>query len=253
MSNFHGPLLAGKTAIVTGAARGIGAAIATAFASHGANVVLNSRTDNDALRETVKTIESAGGRTLTSVGDVVDPAYAAEMIATANKQFGGVDILVNNAGVIRDAQLALMKREDWNAVLDVNLGGAFNCSKAALRPMMKQRSGRIINISSITALSGRPGQCNYGAAKAGLIGFTKSLAREAAPFNILANAVVVGVVDTRMTRQIPRETMANLTASVPLARVGRPEEVAGVCLFFASEMSSFVTGTTLNVSGGGYI
>ncbi|MBC7982682.1 MAG: 3-oxoacyl-ACP reductase FabG [Candidatus Obscuribacterales bacterium] len=246
-------MLKGKTAIVTGAARGIGAAIATTFASHGANVVLNSRSESDALRETTAAIERINAKALVSVGDVSDEAYAREMVASTVAKFGGVDILVNNAGVIRDSQLALMKQQEWNEVIGVNLGGAFNCSKAVIREMMKKRWGRIVNVSSITALGGRSGQTNYGAAKAGLIGLTKSLAREVAPFNILVNAAVVGVIDTRMTRQIPRDALAEISEAVPLGRIGRPDEVASVCLFLASEMSSYVTGTALNVSGGGYI
>ncbi len=246
-------MLAGRTAIVTGAARGIGASIASCFARQGANVVLNSRSDSAALKECVAEIERNGGQAVASVGDVADSAYVPTLIAAALARFGTVDILVNNAGVIKDRPLTFMKESEWDEVVDTNLKGAYLCSKAAIKPMLQKRAGRIINIASITALSGRPGQTNYGAAKAGLIGFTKSLAREAAGHNVLVNAAVVGVIDTRMTKQIPRETLKQISDMVPLGRIGTPEEVASVCLFLASDMSSYVTGTTINVSGGGYI
>lgn len=246
-------MLQGKTAIVTGAARGIGAAIAKCYARQGANVVINSRSESASLRETIADIEAMGGRVIASIGDVSDAKYASRMVAEAIEQFGGVDVLVNNAGVIKDRPISFLKESEWDEVLNTNLKGAFLCSKAAIKPMLKAGAGRIINIASITALSGRPGQTNYGAAKAGLIGFTKSLAREVAGHNVLVNAAVVGVIDTRMTKQIPREVLKEISEMVPLGRIGTPDEVANVCLFLASEMSSYVTGTTINVSGGGYI
>lgn len=246
-------MLAGRTAIVTGAARGIGGAIALEFARQGANVVLNARSDSAALHERVAAIEALGACAVASVGSIADAAYAPTLVATALERFGALDILVNNAGVIKDRPLSFLKEADWDEVVDTNLKGAFLCSKAAIKPMIHQRAGRIINIASISALAGRPGQTHYAAAKAGLIGFTRSLAREAARYNVLANAAVVGVIDTRMTRQIPRETLKEIAAMVPLGRIGQPEEVAKVCLFLASDMSSYVTGTTINVSGGGYI
>jgi len=246
-------MLEGKVALITGAARGIGAAIAQCFAAQGARMVLNSRSESSALAETLDTVNALGAQVMSCVGDVADPGVSARMVEEALATFGSVDVLVNNAGVIRDRPLAFMRESDWDDVISTNLKGAFLCSKAALKPMLKQRSGRIINIASITALSGRPGQSNYGAAKAGLIGFTRSLACETASHNVLVNAAVVGVIDTRMTRQIPRETLNQIAGMVPMGRVGRPEEVANVCLFLASELSSYVTGTTINVSGGGYI
>lgn len=246
-------MLAGKVALVTGAARGIGAAIAQCFAAQGAHLVLNSRSDSVALTETLAGIQALGASAFACVGDVADPDVGQRMVAQALDEFDRVDVLVNNAGVIRDRPLPFMKEADWDEVLSTNLKGAFLCAKAALKPMLKQRAGRIINIASITALSGRPGQANYGAAKAGLIGFTKSLARETAARNVLVNAAVVGVIDTRMTRQIPRETLQEIAGMVPMGRLGRPDEVANVCLFLASDLSSYVTGTTINVSGGGYI
>lgn len=249
----HAAVLAGRTAIVTGAARGIGAAIAIAFARSGGNVVLNSRTESEALRETIDTLTRAKARFHLCVGDVNDGDFAKRMAAEAEEAFGGIDIIVNNAGVIKDRPVMFMREADWDEVMNTNLRGAFLCTKAALKPMIKRGWGRVINIASITALSGRPGQTNYGSAKAGLIGFTRSLAREVAKYNILVNAAVVGVIDTRMTKQIPREVLKEISEMVPLGRIGRPEEVASVCLFLASEASSYVTGTTLNVSGGAYI
>lgn len=246
-------LLSGNVALVTGAARGIGAAIVRCFAAQGASLLLNSRSESAALADTLASVRELGAHAEASVGDVADPAYVERMVDEALQAFGRVDVLVNNAGMIRDRPLAFMKVSDWDAVLDANLKGAFLCSKAVLKPMLKQQAGRIINIASITALAGRPGQTNYGAAKAGLIGFTKSLARETASRNVLVNAAVVGLIDTRMTRQIPRATLDEIAAMVPLGRLGRPEEVANVCLFLASDMSSYVTGTTINASGGGYI
>jgi 3-oxoacyl-[acyl-carrier protein] reductase len=246
-------MLNGKTAIVTGAARGIGAAIAACFAKNGAMLVLNSRSDSEALHDTADEIVRHGGKAHISIGDVTDSAYVQSMVKDALEVFGTVDILVNNAGIIKDKPLLFMKESEWHDVINTNLSGAFLCTKAVLKPMMKQRLGRVINIASITALAGRPGQTNYASAKAGLIGMTKSLAREVASHNVLVNAVAVGVIDTRMTRQIPRDTLKQISEMVPLGRIGRPEEVAHVCLFLASDMSSYVTGTTINVSGGGYI
>ncbi|MBQ0957952.1 3-oxoacyl-ACP reductase FabG [Ideonella sp. 4Y11] len=251
--NWTSDLCRGRTALVTGGARGIGAAIAVNLARHGAQLVVNARTDSAELAQTIEEISALGAPVLASVGDVSDAAYVARLAAAAQERFGGVDILVNNAGVIRDKPLAFMKEEEWREVLGVSLDGAFHCSKAFVKGMMKRRWGRIINVSSISALSGRPGQANYSAAKAGLIGFAKSLAREVAPYNVLVNTAVVGLVDTRMTRQIPRDTLEEIAAMVPLQRVGQPREVADVCLFLASEMSSYLTATEINVSGGAYI
>lgn len=248
------PLLGGKTAIVTGAARGLGAAISIAFAREGANVVLNSRSDSRALEHTLKCISNLGGKAVASIGNVSDAKYvAAELVAAAKDEFGGVDILVNNAGIIRDKPINFLKESEWDEVLDTNLKGAFLCSKAVIKPMIIGGGGRIINISSITALSGRVGQTNYGASKAGLIGLTKSLAREVARYNILVNAAVVGVIETRMTKQIPPAALREILEMIPLGRMGTPDEVANACLFLASDMSSYVTGTTINISGGGYI
>jgi 3-oxoacyl-[acyl-carrier protein] reductase len=244
----------GKTAIVTGAARGIGQATARAMLHAGANVVLNAREEHSAFKETLAELQAVNSaRVAYVIGDISDPDCAPALAQTAKDRFGSIDVLVNNAGIIRDQGISFMQENDWDAVIRTNLKGAFLCCKAVTRQMVTQRSGRIINVSSITALSGRSGQTNYGAAKAGLIGLTKSLARELASKNVLVNALAVGVIETRMTKQIPRETLREVKAMVPMERVGRPEEVANTCLFLASDMSSYITGTIINVSGGAYI
>ena len=246
-------MLEGKTAIVTGASRGIGAAIARSYLEHGANVMINCRSKSKALAELEEELGTFGDRVGYAVGDVSDKGFVAEMVKETQTKFDGLDVLVNNAGTIRDKPISFMRDEEWDAVIETNLRGPYLCSKAALKPMLRSKWGRIINISSISALSGRPGQTNYAAAKAGLIGFTKSLAREAAPHNVLVNAVVVGVIETRMTKAIPRDTLNEIKEMVPMGRVGQPHEVAGACLFLASDLSSYVTGSCLNVSGGGYM
>lgn len=246
-------LLFGKTAIVTGASRGIGRAIALAFIGQGARVVLNASRGSPALSETEEIIHGMGGECAIVSGLVQDAMTARQMVATAVNRFGGLDILVNNAGITRDKPLLLMSENEFDDVYAVNMRGVYQCSREAIREMMKKRSGRIISISSISAISGRPGQCNYAASKAGVVGFTKSLAREVGKQNILVNALLVGVIDTEMTKQMPPATKLELQRVSPLGRMGRAEEVANSCVFLASELSTFVTGTTLNVSGGGYV
>lgn len=246
-------MIEGKTAIVTGASRGIGAAIARSYLENGANVMINCRSKSKALAEITEEFAPYGDRVDYAVGDVADKSFVTDMVKQTQSKFGSLDVLVNNAGTIRDKPLSFMRDEEWDAVIETNLRGPYLCSKAAVKPMMRARWGRIINIASISALAGRPGQTNYAAAKAGLIGFTKSLAREMAPHNVLANSVVVGVIDTRMTKAIPRDTLNEIKGLVPMGRVGQPHEVAGACLFLASDLSSYVTGSSLNVSGGGYM
>ncbi|WP_349368704.1 3-oxoacyl-ACP reductase family protein [Salinarimonas sp.] len=246
-------MLEGRTAIVTGGSRGIGAAVVRRFLANGANVMLNCRTESKALSDLRDELSGRADRIEVAVGDVADAGFVAGMVRQAQERFGTVDILVNNAGVTRDKQISFLKEEDWDAVLDTNLKGAFLCAKAVIKPMMRARWGRVINVSSVSGLTGRPGQSNYAAAKAGIVGFTKALAREVAPYNVLVNAVSVGVVETRMTKSMPRDIYAEIERSVPLGRVGQPDEVAGACLFLASDLSSYVTGSNLNVSGGGYM
>ena len=246
-------LLEGKSAIVTGGSRGIGRSIALEFARHGASVVLNASRASDALTETAEAIRDMGRRCETVPGSVVEEATARALVRKAVDVFGQLDILVNNAGIVRDKPLVMMSQKEFDEVLDVNLRGVYQCSREAVRQMMKQRHGRIISISSVAALAGRPGQCNYTAAKAGIVGFTKSLAREAGKYNVLANALFVGVMETDMYRRMPAAAKKELRQFIPLQRVGRPEEVAGPCVFLGSDLSTFVTGTTINVSGGSYV
>ena len=246
-------LLDGKSAIVTGSSRGIGRSIALEYARQGACVVLNASRPSDALAETAEAIRDLGGRCETVPGSVAEGATARVLVQRAVDAFGRLDILVNNAGVVRDKPLVMMSEKEFDEVIAVNLRGVYQCSREAARQMMKQRHGRIISISSVAALAGRPGQCNYTAAKAGIVGFTKSLAREAGKFNVLANALFVGVIDTEMARRMPPAANKELRQLIPLQRVGRPEEVAGPCVFLGSDLSTYVTGTTINVSGGSYV
>ncbi|WP_293573979.1 3-oxoacyl-ACP reductase family protein [Phaeobacter sp.] len=246
-------LLEGKTALVTGSSRGIGRSVAVEFAKQGANLVLNASRTSDAMDETVDLVKQAGAQVITSIGSVDQEASARAMVDAAVDTFGSLDILVNNAGITRDKPLMMMSEEDFDDVISVNLRGTYQCSRKAARQMMKQRSGRIIQVSSISALSGRPGQCNYAASKSALVGFTKSLARELGRFNVLVNALYVGVIDTDLTKKMPAAARKTITANIPLGRVGTPEEVAGPCVFLGSDLSTFVNGTTINISGGGYV
>ena len=246
-------LLDGKSAIVTGASRGIGRSIALEYARHGASLVLNASRTSDALTETAAAIRDMGTSCETVPGSVTEQATARALVETAVEAFGKLDILINNAGIVRDKPLVMMSEKEFDDVLAVNLRGVYQCSREAVRQMMKQRYGRIVSISSVAALAGRPGKCNYTAAKAGVVGFTKSLAREAGKFNVLANALFVGVIDTDMARRMPPAANKELRQLIPLQRVGRPEEVAGPCVFLGSDLSTYVTGTTINVSGGSYV
>ena len=246
-------LLDGKSAIVTGGSRGIGRSIALEYARQGASLVLNASRASDALTETVEAIRGMGARCETVPGSVTEQTTARALVRKAVDAFGQLDILVNNAGIVRDKPLVMMSEKEFDEVLAVNLRGVYQCSREAVRQMMKQRHGRIISISSVAALAGRPGQCNYTASKAGIVGFTKSLAREAGRYNVLANALFVGVMETDMYRRMPAAAKKELRQFIPLQRVGRPEEVAGPCVFLGSDLSTFVTGTTINVSGGSYV
>lgn len=246
-------LLEGKTAVITGASRGIGRAIAEAFAAQGANLVLNASRPSEDMDAAVAAVEAAGAKCIVSIGSVDKAESARTMVEAAVETFGRLDILINNAGITRDKPLMMMREEDFDEVIAVNLRGAYQCSREAARQMMKQRSGRIIQVSSISAMSGRSGQCNYAASKSGLVGFTKSLARELGKFNVLVNALYVGVIDTDLTRKMPNAAKADITKNIPLGRMGTPAEVAGPCVFLGSDLSTFVNGTTINISGGGYV
>ena len=239
-----------KTALVTGAGKGIGRAIALRLANEGANVVINYSGSEDAAADCAAECEKTGVRTLRVKADVSDAAQVEEMFARAVEEFGTVDILVNNAGITRDKIILRMKEEDFDSVLDINLKGSYNCMKAASKIMLKQRSGRIISISSIVGLRGNAGQVNYSASKAGIIGMTKSLARELASKGINVNAVAPGFIETDMTKALPEAEKEKLLAVIPTGRMGKPEDIAGAVLFLAGPDSSYITGQVLTVDGG---
>ncbi len=242
--------LTGKSAIVTGASRGIGRAIAIDLASRGASVVVNYNSSEAAALEVVTTITSAGGQAIAVKGDVAKADAANALIKAAIDAYGKLDILVNNAGTTRDMLLMSMKEDDWDTVIDTDLKSVYNCSKAAVRPMIRQRGGRIINISSVVGLAGQAGQSNYAAAKAGVIGFTKSLAREVGSRSITVNAVAPGFIPTALTDVLTAEQKDATIKMTPLARFGKPEEVAYAVSFLASDEAAFITGVVLTVDGG---
>lgn len=243
-------VLAGQVAVVTGASRGIGRATAIALARAGAKVVVNYRSQEEAAREVVDIIKQGGGEALALKGDVSQREEAQALIEGTLTAFGRVDILVNNAGITRDNLLLRMRHEDWETVLRTNLTGVFFCCQAALKPMFRQRAGRIINITSVVGLTGNAGQANYAAAKAGIIGFTKSLAKEVASRGILVNAVAPGFISTDMTENLGEEVRRSFLERIPLGRPGEPEEVAEVVVFLASPASRYITGQVIVVDGG---
>jgi 3-oxoacyl-[acyl-carrier protein] reductase len=242
--------LENKVAVVTGASRGIGRAIALELARRGARVVVNYHRNAEAAAEVVAAIEAAGGQATAVQADVGDFEQAAALIRAALDAFDGIDILVNNAGTTRDQLLMLMKEGDWDEVICTNLKSVFNCCKAAGRPMMRQRRGRIINISSVSGIAGQGGQTNYAASKAGIIGFTKSLAKELGPRNITVNCIAPGFVPTDLTADLSEELRHKAIESTPLRRMGRPEEIAYAVAFLASDEAAFITGEVLTVDGG---
>ena len=239
-----------KVAMITGATRGIGKQITLTLANEGYNIVLNYRTENDELIQAKNEIESKNVNCLTVQGDVTNFKDCKQMIERAINEFGKIDVLINNAGITKDMLLARMKEEDFKQVIDVNLVGTFNMTKNVISYMMKARSGRIINISSVVGIAGNAGQTNYSASKAGIIGFTKSLAKEVASRNILVNAVAPGFIETNMTDVLKQEVKDEIAKNIPLKRMGTPKDVANVVKFLASEDSSYITGQVISVDGG---
>ena len=242
--------LSDKVALVTGASRGIGRAVALALAQSGAQVVINYRGQQQAADEVVAAIKDTGGQAIAVQADVSQAADVERLIKETTDAYGRIDILINNAGITRDNLLLRMKDDEWDDVLATNLRGTFLLTKAVLRPMMKARWGRIITISSVVGLAGNAGQANYAAAKAGLIGFSKSVAREMASRNITANVIAPGFVETDITKDLSDEIKKNAVDAIPLGRFGQPDDVAAAVVFLASDLAGYITGQTLAVDGG---
>lgn len=245
--------LAGNRAIVTGSSRGIGRSIALRFAEEGADVVVNCDQSEGEAEEVVKLIRKMGRKSILVLADVRKADDCTRLVDIAVKELGGIDVLVNNAGITKDALLANVSSDDWNDVISVNLTGTMNCCKAAVEHMRKQRGGRIINISSVIGEMGNIGQTTYSASKAGVIGITKTLARELARDGILVNAIAPGFTDTAMVRRIPDEIKDKILKQIPLRRFGDPVEIANVAVFLASKEASYITGQVIGVNGGLYL
>lgn len=242
--------LKGKNCIVTGGSRGIGKAIALTLAKLGANVAVTYSRSADAANDVVKEIEESGSKGLALQADAASFKKAEEVISKVVEDWGSLDVLVNNAGITKDNLILRMNEEQWDAVIDTNLKSVFNYSKAAAKPMMRARGGSIINIGSVVGISGNAGQSNYSASKAGLIGFTKSYAKELASRNIRANVVAPGYIMTEMTEKLDEKVLESIKQETPLGRAGNPDEVSNVVAFLASDLSSYITGEVLRVDGG---
>jgi 3-oxoacyl-[acyl-carrier protein] reductase len=242
--------LTDRVSVVTGSSRGIGSAIARKLASRGSKVVVNYSSSADAANDVVQQIAAEGGEATAVQADVRDAGQAKQLVDTSLDKYGKLDILVNNAGITRDTLLMRMKEDDWDIVIETNLKGTFNCTKVAQRPMIRQRYGRIINITSVSGVAGQVGQANYSASKAGIIGFTKALARELGARNITVNAVAPGYVVTDQTADLPQELIDYILELTPMKRAGEAEEIANAVAFLASEEASYISGQVLSVDGG---
>lgn len=243
-------MLKGKCAVITGASRGIGKCIATKFAKEGANVVINYRNNEEEAFKVKKELEDLGSQVLVVKADVSELEQAENLIKEAKKEFGRVDILVNNAGITKDNLIIRMKEEDFDSVIKTNLKGAFNCLKAVTPIMLKQKYGKIVNMASVVGVVGNPGQVNYCASKAGLIGMTKSLAKEIGSRNITVNAIAPGFIDTDMTKILSDDQKKKILSQIPLNKFGNVEDIANVALFLGSENSNYITGQVIHVDGG---
>jgi 3-oxoacyl-[acyl-carrier protein] reductase len=243
-------LLSGKTALITGASRGIGKAIARRFAVEGANIAITNIADDEEFRSVVKELEAAGVKAKGYVSNAANFEDSQRVAGEVIKDFGRIDILVNNAGITRDTLLMRMTEDQWDSVLAVNLKSVFNLTKAVLMPMISQKSGSIINMSSVVGVSGNAGQSNYSASKAGILGFTKSVAKEVGSRNIRCNAIAPGFILTEMTEKLPEDVKKDWAEKIPLKRGGTPEDVANTALYLASDLSGYVTGQTIHVCGG---
>jgi 3-oxoacyl-[acyl-carrier protein] reductase len=241
-----------KIALVTGGSRGIGRAIALRLASEGCHVVVNYTKHEPAAREVAAAIEKSGGSASVSGFDVSDFDTVQKKVEEIIAEYGGIHILVNNAGITHDTLLMRMNKEDWDRVITTNLTGVFNCTKAVTRTMIKQRSGRIVNITSVVGEMGNSGQTNYAASKAGIIGFTKAAAREMAPRSVTVNAISPGFIETDITNELPEEIRKQYIDKIPMGRFGRPEDIAGVVAFLTSDEASYITGEVIRVNGGIY-
>lgn len=242
--------LAGKVAIVTGGSRGIGRAICLQLAKDGADIVVNYAGNTQAAEQVVKEVKELGRKALAFKADVANLEEVSEMIDATMAELGAIHILVNNAGITRDNLLMRMKKEQWDEVLFTNLTGVYNCTKAVVKPMLKQKGGRIINITSVVGQTGNAGQANYAAAKAGVIGFTKSMARELASRNINVNGIAPGYIATDMTEQLTEQIKDQVAKQIPLQRLGEPEDIAYMVSFLSSEKATYITGQVFNVDGG---
>lgn len=239
-----------KKVLITGSSRGIGAAIAKKMASLGAELTINYSNSQTRAENLKKEIEAMGVKAHVVQADVSDFDQASELVKTAYKKMNGLNVLVNNAGITRDKLILRMKEDDWDSVLDINLKGVFNCSKKAVRYLLKSENGKLINLSSVVGLNGNAGQANYSAAKAGIIGFTKTMAKELAAKGVCSNAVAPGFIDTDMTGELSDKMKANIKAQVPLARLGQVEEVADLVSFLASDNANYINGEVIKIDGG---